>query len=230
MRVHADRRADPFGQSRRQGHRGARGREITADADHDETPDPDGARALQHRVRSRGKVLRVEMAVRVYERHGEDGIPPRVIAEPTRSGAFTVFAQQARPALAVDVLVQQAARFFGTTLAVGGVEGRDAADLGAHAAAARLSANGDARLCFGRARSDDDLAAATDAESRAGYTGMSLLAARCGTVWLVEVARTDDRAALLFAAVLASVVLGPILSPDGNELFGVKTARAKLER
>jgi hypothetical protein len=48
-------------------------------------------------------------------------------------------------------------------------------------------------------------------------------------VWLVETASEPDRAALLLAAILASVVLGPILSPDGRDLFGVRTARAKLE-
>ena len=55
------------------------------------------------------------------------------------------------------------------------------------------------------------------------------MARRCQTVWLV--ARTDDAdpLALRLAAILASVVLGPILDARGPELFGVKTARAKLE-
>ncbi len=138
-----------------------------------------------------------------------------------------VFAQQTAPALEVAAIVAQAARFFGTTLAI---EGHDAAALGDGVVAARVHANGDARTCVGRARTDADLAAAQAAEARAGYTGMSLLAARCPTVWLVQLTAAHDDAALLVAAVLASVLLGPILSPDGTELFGVKTARAKLGR
>jgi hypothetical protein len=84
------------------------------------------------------------------------------------------------------------------------------------------------RLCYGRPRRDEDLRAAEDADSLAGNTGLGLLARRCHSVWLVVMEEPVDRTALLLAAVLASVVLGPILSPDGA-LFGVKTARAKLE-
>jgi hypothetical protein len=40
----------------------------------------------------------------------------------------------------------------------------------------------------------------------------------------------DDRVALRLAMILASVHLGPIIDPRGPDLFGVKTARAKLER
>ena len=69
---------------------------------------------------------------------------------------------------------------------------------------------------------------------------MGLLARRCKTVWLIARgtsappstrdvnASPDDRVALLIAAVFASVLLGPIL--DGDEIFGVRTARLKLER
>jgi hypothetical protein len=35
--------------------------------------------------------------------------------------------------------------------------------------------------------------------------------------------------ALRLAAILASVVLGPILDPETSEIFGVKTARLKIE-
>jgi hypothetical protein len=48
-------------------------------------------------------------------------------------------------------------------------------------------------------------------------------------VWLVVREADDDRAALTIAAVLASMLLGPILAPDGREIFGVRTARLKLE-
>jgi hypothetical protein len=153
-------------------------------------------------------------------------------AVPGRADAFTVFAQQPAPALEVEALVRQAARFFSTTLAVRAVADGALTEgaLTDGIFAAQVTVNGETRACFGRARTDEDLAAAQDAETRAGYTGMSLLAARCATVWLVEVTGARDDGALLVAAVLASVVLGPILSPDGTELFGVKTARGKLGR
>ena len=41
--------------------------------------------------------------------------------------------------------------------------------------------------------------------------------------------RDPDPLALRLAAILASVLLGPILDVRVPELFGVKTARAKLE-
>jgi hypothetical protein len=58
---------------------------------------------------------------------------------------------------------------------------------------------------------------------------MSLLAQRCEVVWLVTFESDDDRVALTIAAILASTLLGPILSPAGDEVFGVRTARMKLE-
>ena len=62
------------------------------------------------------------------------------------------------------------------------------------------------------------------------WTGLALLARRCQAVWIVERADGEpDRLALLLSAILASVLLGPILDPARGELFGVKTARAKLE-
>ncbi len=148
---------------------------------------------------------------------------------PTRREAFTVFAQDAAPALPVAALVAQAARFFGEQVTVHALG--EALPVGV--VGARVVVGEAARACFGSLREDADLEAAQAAEARGGYTGMSLLASRCPSVWLVELApvgAADDDGALLVAAILASVVLGPILSPDGAELFGVKTARAKLGR
>jgi hypothetical protein len=86
-----------------------------------------------------------------------------------------------------------------------------------------------ARVCYARPRTDDDLSAAEGVDARAGYSGLGLLARRCPMVWLVVTLEEVDRIALRIAAIVASVVLGPILSPDGTELFGVRTARLKLE-
>jgi hypothetical protein len=80
-----------------------------------------------------------------------------------------------------------------------------------------------------RPRTDDDLALAESAEAGGGLV---LLAKRCSVVVLV-LARLegspDDQGALLLAALIASVALGPILSPDRRHLFGARTARGKLD-
>ena len=57
---------------------------------------------------------------------------------------------------------------------------------------------------------------------------MGLLAHRCKTIWTVERRGTKDAPAIALAAVLAGAGLGPVLDPDVPELFGVKTARARL--
>jgi hypothetical protein len=48
-------------------------------------------------------------------------------------------------------------------------------------------------------------------------------------MWILETEGDDDRVALRLAAILAGVLLGPILAPDGA-LIGPKTARERLER
>jgi hypothetical protein len=130
-----------------------------------------------------------------------------------------VFAQTPEPRVDVEAWQRQAERFFATKLEVGG-----AAAATMHAVTLVLP--GGARSLRGRARADRDLREALEAESAHGFTGLYGLAERCPTVWCIERSGPDDHVALLVAAVLASVVLGPILA-DG-ELFGVRTARAKL--
>lgn len=80
-----------------------------------------------------------------------------------------------------------------------------------------------------RSREADDLALADEAEARKGG-GLGRLAHRCPTVWLVERRTEEDPAALRLAAILASVLLGPILDARVPELVGVKTARERLVR
>jgi hypothetical protein len=82
------------------------------------------------------------------------------------------------------------------------------------------------RACWGRPCTPPDVSAAHDA----GVAGAGLadLAARCPTIWLVEIDGDDDPVALRIAAIFAFVTLGPILSPDGARLFGPRTARERL--
>jgi hypothetical protein len=175
---------------------------------------------------------------------------PRALAAPERSAAYTVFAQRSDAVLDVAALKSHGARFFDTKVGLtvgksygGGPPQTDAARI----VVARDDGTGSGtRLCFARRAGPDDHGAAEVAEQTQGTHGMALLARRCPMVWLVEHhgapvggrrgsgeggahASNDDRIALTLAAVLASVLLGPILSPDGDELFGVRTARMKLE-
>jgi hypothetical protein len=171
---------------------------------------------------------------------------PGALEPPVR--AFTVFAQ--RPDACIDVTTwrRHAERFFRTQIGLTVTKRYDPANLpivdAARIVVSAETARG-TRLCYARPAEPGDLDAAEQADNRAGYTGMATLAARCKTVWLVALgvpfgpsaaptARTSgandsDRIALLLSAILASVLLGPILSPDKGELFGVRTARLKLE-
>ena len=87
---------------------------------------------------------------------------------------------------------------------------------------------GERRLASAARATASDLALAEEAEQRAGGGGLVLLARRCHTVWSVHREAEDDRLALRLAMILASILLGPVLDARGPELFGVKTARAKL--
>src|SRR5205807_3014375 len=99
-------------------------------------------------------------------------------------------------------------------------------------ASADASASG-ARLCYGCPTTSDDLIAAAEAEQRMGTYGLALLARRCKTVWTIvpeAAVGADDRVALTIAAILASTLLGPIVTPGAASIFGVKGARLALER
>jgi hypothetical protein len=157
---------------------------------------------------------------------------PGALLSPPRSGAYAVFAQRKDARLEADLWRRHASQFFGTELRfpvpkkyVFDPPESDVAEV-VIAPSTRPPAT---RLCYARPRTDDDLAAAEEADIRAGSNGLGLLARRCSTVWLVSAEKEDDQAALQIAAIVASVVLGPILSPGGTELFGVRTARLKLE-
>jgi hypothetical protein len=167
----------------------------------------------------------------------DDGIlRPGALAAPPRAGAFTVFAQRPDARLDVAELQRHAARFFATRLGLTvdkryGVEAPPRVDAARIVVATAAEASSGTRLVFGRPATDDDHAAAQAAERAQQTTGMAELARRCATVWLVRAADAadGDPVALAVAAVLAGVFLGPILPPGGDALFGVKTARLRLE-
>jgi len=139
------------------------------------------------------------------------------MASTPRETAYLVFAQAADDHVDVPAWDAHASRFFDTRLAA--------------ATSARLlvtpasGAPGERRVEV-RPREAEDLALAEAAD--ASGTGLAMLARRCPRVWLVPREADADAIALRLAAILASVLLGPILDARGPELFGVKTARAKL--
>jgi hypothetical protein len=73
-----------------------------------------------------------------------------------------------------------------------------------------------------------------DTAARAiGGAGMDALVARAKRIWQVSseiVSGDDPNAPLRVAAIFASVLLAPIVPPEGNTIYGVKGARERLER
>jgi hypothetical protein len=84
---------------------------------------------------------------------------------------------------------------------------------------------------FPAAREPALVARAAMAAAAMGGAGFDVLVRRTQRLWQLraEAPLLDEDAEELAAAVLASVMLGPILARDGA-LFGVKTARERLER
>jgi hypothetical protein len=131
-----------------------------------------------------------------------------------------VFAQAAGAAVDIDAWCAHSARFFATRIGLGNephafVIAPDGGPPGI-------------RTVTPRPCVEVDWLAADAAEPHAG-AGLAALARRCKAVWLVSRESATDPLALRLAAILASVLLGPILDPATGEIFGVKTARAKLE-
>jgi hypothetical protein len=73
--------------------------------------------------------------------------------------------------------------------------------------------------------------AAADGAIAMGGAGFDVLVGRAQRLWQVgaaPVAGNDSRAPLLVAAMLAAVLLAPVLPPGGGPLFGIKGARERL--
>jgi hypothetical protein len=61
-----------------------------------------------------------------------------------------------------------------------------------------------------------------------GGAGFDALVAAAKTVWFVAPEDGDARAALSVCAVLAMVLLAPIVPPEGDAIFGYRGARARM--
>ena len=154
---------------------------------------------------------------------------------PTREEALLVFGQCTNARVDVEAWNAHAVRFFSTRIGLT-IEKRyelgippPSSDDFEFVVAPEDETSG-IRSVFARPCEANDVDLADAADARAGCTGLALVARRCGMVWLVERREPSDRLSFRLAAILASVLLGPILDGRAGELFGVKTARAKLER
>jgi hypothetical protein len=146
-----------------------------------------------------------------------------------------VFSQQADLVAALPKLLQHARRFFAAELEVLSASPPDRPEPGQavvqlELASARYPGRGRFRI-ESRAATADDRFAAEAAEARGKAGGMSLLAARCPTLWVLtpegEVLGTAE---LQLSALLASVALGPVLPEDESTLYGVRGAMERAEK
>ena len=216
----ADTGAHPLGDPASEGDGVPRRLQIAPYPDDDEADDSHRAGAGHHRVGTLREVPRTQVAMRVDQRqiHGQAGYTRTRMA----GLEYLVFSQSSVTTVDVGAWGAQAARFFGTRLEASSWDDR-------LVMIPRDGGRSERRL-LARARTDDDLIAADAAEARAGGGGLALLARRCPTVWQVVRESDPDPVALRLAAILASILLGPIVDPSVPEIFGVKTARERLER
>jgi hypothetical protein len=154
-----------------------------------------------------------------------------------REAAYVVFAQRADARVDIAAWSVQAERFFSTRLGLAEDKRYATGEAAPLRDQARfvVAPSGEApgiRSAIARPCEADDLALAVRADERAGPggTGLALVARRCPTVWLISRTLDPDPLALRLSAILASVLLGPILDARVPELFGVKTAREKMEQ
>jgi hypothetical protein len=81
-------------------------------------------------------------------------------------------------------------------------------------------------------RAPEAVKAAAAGAKAIGGAGFDVLVARTRRIWQVAAAvegEGDARAPLAVTAVLASVLLAPVVPPGGGTIFGVKGARQRLE-
>ena len=157
-------------------------------------------------------------------------VMPRPVAEGSAREVYLVFSQRNDTDPDAATWDAQARRFFGANLTVRVGESEGVSEGGARIAVTPEGAAQGERNVRARRATDADYALASDAEVRMSGGGLGLLARRCPIVWEVEREADVDPDALRVAAVLASVLLGPIVDARGPEIFGVKTARQKLSR
>ena len=147
--------------------------------------------------------------------------------------AYAMLAPELTSMLAAERLRHQAQRFFRIDLDLltkkrypgGGFPRVDRACFS-------ITHDGDTRevevITMPKERAPEIALAAVEAAD-AVRAGFEALVARTQRVWQVPAANADDPYPLALTLVLASVFLAPVMPPGGGTVFGVKTARLRLE-
>lgn len=143
---------------------------------------------------------------------------------------YLVFSQPSLTSLDVGQLARHARRFFGATFELRGrPEGGEVGELDLALAGAEGAAGASFRARVRRCVRDD-YEAAEGAERAGAAGGMGQLARRCAFVWEIERGEAGEAELLRLCAILASVLLGPVMPPEKDTLFGVRGARERAER
>ncbi len=145
------------------------------------------------------------------------------------SAAYSVFAPDPIARVESARWTHQAKTFLDADVTVVGEQSGSLPDI----AALELDVAPSTRVTirtFPIAEGAELLAVAERAVRAIGGAGFDALLARARRIWQVPIdVDGDPRAPLVVAALLASVLLGPIVPPDEETIFGVKGARLRLQ-
>ena len=159
------------------------------------------------------------------------------------NAAYTLFSPDASSRIDIATLAQKARTFFATTLEIDPVKAYPNGET-PHTDAVFIDIMPLGKRAVAKATRvfvvtwpleiDPQFRAIGDAAANAiGGAGMDVLVARAKRIWQVskDVTHGEDRnAPLRIAAIFASVLLAPIVPPEGDTIYGVKGARERLER
>jgi hypothetical protein len=170
----------------------------------------------------------------------ENGWLAGALAPLELGAAWSLFAPEPSSRIDEPRLRAQAERFFRARLALAtpkrypdtGWPLADAAELDVAPATPDASPTRVRIVTLPLDRAPALLAAANAGAAAIGGAGMDALVAKARRLWQVDstpLAGDDTRAPLVAAAVLASVLLAPLVPPGGGTIFGVKGARERLE-
>ncbi len=138
---------------------------------------------------------------------------------------FLQFVQQNEPRVDLDGLARAAERHFDATLSPGAPS-----PLGIRVQFTSQPYGTAAFTLRARACTESDYARLEPAERANQSHGMAGLGRRCTALWeVLPDPGTPAAACFHFGALLASVALGPLLPPEGDGLYGVRSARLRAE-
>jgi len=174
-----------------------------------------------------------------FDRHGWAQGPVSTLSV---NAAYTLFAPDPSARIDIATLAQKARTFFATALEIDPVKAypngetpdSDAVFIDITPLGKRTATATRVYVVTWPLEKNPQFRTIGDTAANAiGGAGMDVLVARAKRIWQVskDVTHGEDRyAPLRIAAILASVLLAPIVPPEGNTIYGVKGARERLER